>query len=512
MSAAGAGDDPRSARAEELARRLALVQDVLERSPDPLEEPFGVRYAPLDGEEYVRAWSEHAARVAAGAAPVGAVLYVHVPFCARVCSYCLLSASKTPGNGPMDAYVRALRAEIGRMEPAVRGLRFSSLHVGGGTPSLLREEQLDGLLGDLASFARADGFQIGVEAHPSTASPAKLRVLQRHGVHRVSLGVESFTPEVLRAVQRGDQTDERVAAAVDAARSCGLGVNLDLLAGLPGETEATFAESIRRALALEPDSMSVNRFLAENSALEGAEPGALEEETRRADRMLLDADRIVREVAPPRWPAEPLAAAGYGTQYVWDRSDRARAYFQQDMIGPASTLALGHGGMGHVVGRFHSIAAGAFTDYVTSIERGEPPAMLASPVTARFERAFFLADRMCRDSVAPRDFAAVFGQDPRLLFGDELGFLVARGLLRVQDGRLRKAPGRAFQVTHLLAFLALDGDALARSAARLPAGDTPRGGPRAQYESIAAELPPSLLWCRMAIRASRSRGLVRRAP
>jgi coproporphyrinogen III oxidase-like Fe-S oxidoreductase len=497
-------------RAEELERRLALVREVLAQSPDPLEEPFGVVYAPMSGEEYVRSWKEHADRAASGDAHAAAVLYVHVPFCARVCSYCLLSASKTPGKGPVESYVRALRSEIAMMEPAVRPLRFSSLHVGGGTPSLLGEQQLDELLGDLSRFGRADGFQIGVEAHPSTASPSKLRVLQRHGVHRVSFGVESFTPDVLRAVHRGDQTAERVTAAVDAARTCGLSVNLDLLAGLPGETEASFAESVRRALELRPDSMSVNRFLAENSALEEVGFGTLEVETRRGDRMLLDADRIIREVAPPRWPREPLATPGYGTQYVWDHSDRARSYFQQDMIGPASTLALGHGGMGHVLGRFHAIAAGDFTDYVGALERGEPPAMLASPTTARFEMGFFLAERAFRDAVSPRDFAAVFRQDPRVVFGDELAFLVAHGLLRVRDGRVYKPRDRSFQVTHLLAFLALDGETLERSASRRRRQALP-GVARAQYEAIGAELPPSLLWCRMAIRASRARGLVRRA-
>jgi coproporphyrinogen III oxidase-like Fe-S oxidoreductase len=492
----------------ELEARLSLVEDVLRRSPDPLDEPFRVDYRPTSGEDYVLAWKDFAVDAAASARHPSAVLYVHIPFCARVCSYCLLSAARTPGKAPFDAYLRALERQIDLMEAAVRGVRFSSLHIGGGTPSLLDAAQLDGLLGKLSVFSRTEGFQVGIEAHPATASIAKLEVLQRHGVDRISFGVESMTPEVLHAVNRADQTAERVTAAVNAARACKLSVNLDLLAGLPGETEASFAASVRQALSLRPDSMSVNRFLAENSALGEGHYGATEEETHRASCMLLEADRLIRETAPPRWPAEPLTVAGFGTQYVWDTTTKARPYFQQDMIGPSSTLALGHGGMGHVVGRFYSIGRGDFTDYVTALEGGAPPPMSVSQISERFEMAFYVAERACRDAVSARDFATVFRQDPRAMMGRELAFLVARGLLQMEGGRIRKPANPAFQVTHLLAFLALSNDALEDASARLGVVQ-PRAALR-QYRAIGAELPPSLLWCRMAIRASRSRGSVRR--
>jgi coproporphyrinogen III oxidase-like Fe-S oxidoreductase len=317
-----------------------------------------------------------------------------------------------------------------------------------------------------------------------------------------------MTPEVLRNVNRADQTAERVKTAIDAARACDLSVNVDMLAGLPGETEASFAESMRLALDLRPDSMSVNRFLAENSALGEADYDPTEDDTRRTDRMLLDADRVIRELAAPRWPAEPVTDAGFGTQYVWDRSSKARTYFQQDMIGPSSTLALGHGGMGHIAGRFYSIGRGDFTDYVAALERGEHAPISASRVSERFEMAFYVADRACRDAVSARDFATVFRQDPRVVLGRELRFLVGRGLLELDQGRIRKPPNVAFQVTQLLAFLALGNDDLQRASAAL--GDGRARGALRQYRAIQAELPPSLLWCRMAIRASRARGSVAR--
>jgi coproporphyrinogen III oxidase-like Fe-S oxidoreductase len=492
----------------ELVERLSLVRAVLERTDDPLAAPFGIEYGPMSGDEHRRAWE--AFTPGAPGFHEAAALYVHIPFCARVCSYCLLSSSKTPGKDHVDAYVRALRRHAAELAPAVGSLRFSSLHVGGGTPTLLNEKQLDELLADLAKFPRAEKFQIGIEAHPATTTLGKLEVMRRHDVDRVSFGVETFSPEVLAAVNRADQTTERVVAAIDAARRCGLSVNVDLLAGLPGETCESFAASVRRALELEPDSMSVNRFLAENSPLAESGYSAREEDIANGDRMLVEADRIIHETRPPRWPDRPLAAAGYGTQYVWDRTDKARSYFQQDMIGAASTLALGHGGMGHLPGRFYAVAAGDVRDYTSALEAGRLPPMLVSPVTTRFEMAFFIVDRACRGALSPRDFASVFEADARKVFGRELAFLVASGLLRQVDGRLSKPPRRDFQATELLAFLALDNGALARSLAELDS-DAPK--PRAalrDYRLVSEELPPSLLWCRMAIRASRAaRGLNR---
>lgn len=462
--------------AAELRTRLGLVRRVLARTPEPLHVPLGIAFAPTSGERHLEAWARFAARARAGAVHPTATLYVHIPFCARLCTYCLLSASRTPGKAATDAYVRAVLRQIEIFEPVVRGLRFASLHVGGGTPSLLAEDQLDALLSALGRFERTEGFQIGIEAHPGTATAAKMRLFARHGVDRVSFGVESFTPAVLRDVNREDQTEERVRAAVAAARQAGLSVNVDMLAGLPAETAETFELSMRKALELEPDSMSVNRFLAESSPLAHMGYGPDEEENRRADRMLLAADALVRAEGGPRWPERPLELPGFGTQYVWDRSSKARRYFQDDMIGPASTLALGHGSLGHIHGESFSVAAGTHLDFVEALASGRPPAMLESVLSTRFEMAFYAADRACRGDLSLARFAEIFGESAAKVFGRELAFLVSSDLLRVEADRIAKPASTAFQVSHLLAFLLKRSDQLARDLERLSAGDAALAG------------------------------------
>ncbi|HEY1691401.1 MAG TPA: radical SAM protein [Polyangiaceae bacterium] len=535
------GPEEKRAVEDDLAERLSLVRLALERSREPLHVPLGVDFRPLDGEAHLAAWADHAARAVRGETFAPATLYVHVPFCARVCTYCLLSAVRTPGKEKLDAYVEALRRQIALYEPAVRGLRFGSLHVGGGTPTLLDERQLHALFGDLARLPLRDGAQIGVEAHPGTSTPGRLAVLAQHGVHRVSFGVESLTPEVLRNVNREDQNETRVRAAVAEARRLGMSVNVDLLAGLPGETAETWEATVRGTLVLEPDSMSVNRFLGENSALAGFGFDPSEAENRRVDAMLLRADALVRELSAPRWPEEPLRTAGFGTQYVWDRSPGARRYFQDDMIGPVSTLALGHGALGHLYGRHWSVTAGAVDDTVASLAQGRPPAMLASSLDARFEKAFFASDRAARGALSGRVYQEVFGEPVGAEFRREIRFLVEQGLLAVDGDRLSKPPHLDFQVTHLLAFL-LGGEETLRTAlaglapdaiVREPGVDADEATRRAQatraktdgaltvhddgrralrqYEHIG-ELTPSMLWVRIAIRAARAgRGEARRA-
>lgn len=486
---------------DDLDERLSSVREVLARTPDALHVPFGLDFLPYDGERHLADWDDHAHKAAAGETFEDAVLYVHLPFCARVCSYCLLSSTATPGKSRTEAYLRALQLQIDRVEPVVRAMRFSTLHLGGGTPTLLSEREFDTLLGSLARFRRTDRFQIGIEAHPATTTAAKVEVLRAHDVDRVSFGVETMTREVLEHVNRGDQTSARVTSAVELVRNAGLSVNLDLLAGLPGETEDSFDDSIRQALALEPDSMSVNRFLAENSSLgrEGNAPDA--RQTEETDRMLMRADAIVRTIRPPRWPERALDAPGYGTQYVWDRGEKAREYFQQDMIGPISTLALGHGALGHVHGRHFATAAGDFSDYVTSLEQGRMPSMLAAEISPRFELAFHLADRATRGDLSLRDLSRTFHADARRIFGPELSFLLERELLVQTGERIRKKSDRTFQVTHLLAFLLFSSSEL-RTMRDSIAKDARKSLTLRQYDAIEAELPPSLFWCRIAIRAS----------
>ncbi len=474
MTTRGPSDEAR------LARRLARITEAIATSADPLRDPLDMRFRPFPAERQLEAWERLTTLAKEGRLHDELVLYVHIPFCARVCSYCLLASRKSGGRARIVRYLEALDCEMDLLAPRVAGLPVRTVHIGGGTPTLLTAAELDALLRRIRSrFDCAPDLAIGVEAHPTTATADKMAALARNGVGRVSFGVETFTPEVLAAVERSDQTDARVERAIFAARDAGIAeVNVDLLAGLPGETVATFEHSVVRALALAPDSMSVNRYLAEGSPLAyyGYAPDG--ETDRLADAMLVAADRVVRAERPPTHPREPLAAPGFGTQYVWDAAGGARAYYQQDMIGPASVLTLGHGVLGHLHGGSFYTSGAGLDAWMDALLTGEPPPVRARPLGMRFERAHYFADRACRGAFDPDAFRRIFRMTPERAFGPEIAFLEARGLL-VEDapGRYRKPPSASFQVTHLLAFLWLDGDDATEEAARATDGDAAARAP-----------------------------------
>jgi putative oxygen-independent coproporphyrinogen III oxidase len=183
-------------------------------------------------------------------------LYVHVPFCLTRCGYCDFNA-----YAGMDhlagRYAEALRREAHLAAPAWADVEFRSVFVGGGTPTTLAADDLVGLLGDLRRrLGIRPGAEVTVEANPDTVDRAYLAELRGGGVTRLSMGVQSFDPEVLRALERV-HGPESVLRAHGAARATGFdNLNLDLIYGAHGETVASWRRTLERAMALEPEHLS----------------------------------------------------------------------------------------------------------------------------------------------------------------------------------------------------------------------------------------------------------------
>jgi oxygen-independent coproporphyrinogen-3 oxidase len=168
-------------------------------------------------------------------------LYVHVPFCRYACTYCFYAIRVATGREPMERYVDALGRELEWVEA---GTPLSQLFVGGGTPTALPPELLDRLL--RAIFARAPGTGTEVhtvEASPETLTDAHLAVLRENGVGRVSMGIQSLDDRVLAGVRRR-HTPEQALAACELLADSGLLANVDLIYGLPRQTEESFRRDL----------------------------------------------------------------------------------------------------------------------------------------------------------------------------------------------------------------------------------------------------------------------------
>lgn len=183
-------------------------------------------------------------------------LYIHVPFCVRKCRYCgFYSTAYSSGNA--DAFISGLKYEVARYWNDFRHRFFSSIYIGGGTPSVLSSEQFGLLVGIIREyFTIDDGVEFTVEANPNTITHEKLSLMREQGVNRLSLGIQSFSDEVLQILGRL-HTAEQAADAFRFARSAGFGnIGVDLIYGIPGQTAAHWEETLDSTIALKPEHVS----------------------------------------------------------------------------------------------------------------------------------------------------------------------------------------------------------------------------------------------------------------
>jgi putative oxygen-independent coproporphyrinogen III oxidase len=183
-------------------------------------------------------------------------LYVHIPFCLTRCGYCDFNTYAGLGH-LAGGYVDALRLEATLAAPMWEGVDFASVFLGGGTPTTLPAPTVVTLLDDLRSLLRViPGAEITSEANPDTVDEPYLDALRGGGVTRLSMGVQSFDPFVLRSLERVHSPDSARRAFAAARRAGHDNVNLDLIYGADGETLDSWRATLQEAAALRPEHLS----------------------------------------------------------------------------------------------------------------------------------------------------------------------------------------------------------------------------------------------------------------
>jgi oxygen-independent coproporphyrinogen-3 oxidase len=190
--------------------------------------------------------------------PLG--LYIHIPFCRKRCHFCYFKVYTDKNASEIEVYLDALikENELYSRMPAFQGRQLRFAYFGGGTPSYISERQLRYLVDGLnrhVSWANAE--EVTFECEPGTLQKAKLETLKDIGVTRLSLGIEHFDDEILAANGRAHLSPE-IYRAYQWAREVDFPqINIDLIAGMMGETEEKWHEAVRRAIELEPDSVTI---------------------------------------------------------------------------------------------------------------------------------------------------------------------------------------------------------------------------------------------------------------
>ncbi|HEX8290245.1 MAG TPA: oxygen-independent coproporphyrinogen III oxidase [Pyrinomonadaceae bacterium] len=190
----------------------------------------------------------------------GAAVYVHIPFCRSLCTYCGCNSRITQNAAVGDPYVNAV---LGEWELYLRALDratpipLAEMHLGGGTPTFLSPSELGRMIGGiLKDTRRTEDSELSIESDPRVTTPEHLGTLTRLGFTRLSLGIQDFDPRVQRAVNR-IQTEEQVRVVTEHARTAGFtGINYDLIYGLPFQTPASIEQTVEAVRRLRPERIA----------------------------------------------------------------------------------------------------------------------------------------------------------------------------------------------------------------------------------------------------------------
>ena len=203
-------------------------------------------------------------------------LYIHIPWCVQKCPYCDFNSHALKGEVPHIEYVQHLLNDLEQDLPLTAGREVRTIFIGGGTPSLLSSNAMQMLMdGVRARLPLAADAEITMEANPGTVEADRFNGYQRAGVNRISIGVQSFSPQKLERLGRIHGPEEAVRAA-QLAEGLGLrSFNLDLMHGLPDQSLEEALDDLRQAIALNPPHLSWYQLTIEPNTLFGSRPPQL---------------------------------------------------------------------------------------------------------------------------------------------------------------------------------------------------------------------------------------------
>ncbi|MCH7812026.1 MAG: radical SAM family heme chaperone HemW [Chloroflexi bacterium] len=367
-------------------------------------------------------------------------LYVHIPFCTAKCGYCDFN-SYAGQEHQIPAYTDALVKEAELWRSAAAGRPIATVFFGGGTPSLMPLADLRSIMDALHNaYAFAPGAEVTLESNPGSLDEAYARGLIDLGFNRLSIGVQSFHDDELRALERLHSAEE-ARRAYRAARAAGIdNINLDLIYGLPEQPIERWQESVEEALALAPEHLSLYALTVEEGT-------PLAHSVARGRTPAPDPDAQADQY---EWTQDRLAATGYEHYEIsnWSRPGR-RCLHNLTYWESREYLALGAGAHSYLDGvRFANAALP--TQYLALVEEswrelqaGDGKTSMRQIVSGEtITPALAMADALILglrliDGVGIDEFGARFGVDPLAELGEQLRPSLENGLLEIAGNRLR---------------------------------------------------------------------------
>lgn len=406
-----------------IALTLELLQKFDVAGPRYTSYPTADRFVEAFGDEdYKRTLAQRFNEE--GARPQPLSLYVHIPFCASLCYYCACNKVITKHHSRSAEYLRYLALELALHTDLIgKGRIVSQLHLGGGSPTFMNDDELRELMGLLRQhFQLAAGAELSIEVDPRTVDFGRLDALARMGFNRLSFGVQDFDPAVQAAVHRV-QPAEQVFALVQAARDRGFeSINVDLIYGLPLQTAASFDRTLAQITQLRPDRIALYGY--------AHLPLRFKPQRRIHD---VDLPKAGDKVAMLGRSLEALQAAGYvyvGMDHfalpddplaIAKRQGRLHRNFQGYSTQPdCDLIALGVSSIGRV-GPSYSQNAKTLDEYYDALNHGRFPVVRGLALTREdlLRRAVIMAI-MCQGAVHFESISLAYLVDFRRHFAAEL--------------------------------------------------------------------------------------------
>jgi oxygen-independent coproporphyrinogen-3 oxidase len=375
-------------------------------------------------------------------------IYVHIPFCRKRCHFCYFKVYTGKDSGEIDRYLDAVVRELTlySTKAFICGRKPSFIYFGGGTPSYISTRQLSHLVDAMKRlFPWDQAEEITFECEPGTITEGKLEILKHMGVTRLSLGIENFDEHILEANGRAHGAKE-IETSYQFARTIGFPqINIDLIAGMMGETEENWCECVRKTVAMLPDSVTIYQMEVPYNTTISKEMRVLGQ-----------------DVAPvASWPAKrrwvdyafrELEEAGYtiASAYTAVRDPARAKFLYRDLLWTgADMIGLGVASFSHVNGT-HFQNEHDWDPYIDRLHQGDFPIYRALTTNdeERMIREFIL--QMKLGHVRTEYFERKFGVDVRQRFAAPLGHLKEEGFLRTEPDDLRLNRDGLLQVDRLL--------------------------------------------------------------
>jgi oxygen-independent coproporphyrinogen-3 oxidase len=378
-----------------------------------------------------------------GDVPLG--LYLHIPFCRKRCKFCYFKVFTDRNAEAIERYLAALSREIELVSqlPVMGDRPFRFVYFGGGTPSYLSSRQLHRLVDRLrANIDWSLAEEVTFECEPGTLSEAKVTTLREIGVTRLSLGVEHFDDEILRINGRAHESPE-IDRAWPWIQAAGFkNVNIDLIAGMMGETWDKWQHTVDRAIALDADSVTIyqmelpfNTEISKDLLSSGAEAPVADWATKR--------DWV-------SYAFDKFAEAGYETSSTYTMVKPGVMFSYRDNLWQGSDLlATGIASFGHVSG-VHYQNRPEWEDYIAPLEQGQLPLARSLRITPHQALIREMVLQLKKGWLDPAYFAAKFDVDITEQWQDVWQRYADEGLATIGDNRIRLTREGLLRVDSLL--------------------------------------------------------------